>query len=99
MRWYHQWDGTVQSLSTKSRTSWPRTLTKKEVKRYVLNFVKMMNDQYKLVNYKMVQSHVEVSLNQKVPLSTIQRYGRKECDFKSRETHEITSGDIKYTAF
>ncbi|CAF1123408.1 unnamed protein product [Rotaria sordida] len=46
----------------------------------------------------MVQSHVEVSLNRKVSLSTIKRYGRKVCGIRSGKTHEVTSHDSKYTA-
>ena len=53
-----------------------------KVKRYVLDFVNMMNSQYKPVNYPMVQSNVEASLNKMVPLSTIQSYGKEECGLK-----------------
>ncbi|CAF4805557.1 unnamed protein product, partial [Rotaria sp. Silwood2] len=76
-RWYRQWDGTVQSLNRKSRNGRPRTLSKEEVKHYKLDFVKIMNSQYKSVNYRMVKSHVETSLNRTEPLSNIQRYGKK----------------------
>ncbi|CAF0977387.1 unnamed protein product [Rotaria sordida] len=94
MCWYRQWDGTVQSLNAKPRTGRPRTLTNEEVERYVLNFVETMNNQHKPVDYKMVQNHVEVSLNRKVAIATIKRYGRTECGITSRTTHEITTRDI-----
>ncbi|CAF1437678.1 unnamed protein product [Rotaria sordida] len=68
MRWYQQWDGTVQSLNRKSKDGGP-------------------------LNYKTVQSHIEDSLGQKVPLSDIQRYG-KECDIKWRKVQELTLPDI-----
>jgi hypothetical protein len=58
-----------------------------------------MNNQHKPVDYKMVQNHVEISLNRKVALATIKRYGRIECGITSRTTHEITTGDSKYTGF
>jgi hypothetical protein len=95
MKWYRQWDGTVQSLNRRYKGGRPRTLTTNEVKHYVLDFVNMMNSQFKPVNYRIVQSNIEASLNKKVPLSTIQRYGKEECGLKWRKTHEITSRDSK----
>ncbi|CAF4756484.1 unnamed protein product, partial [Rotaria sp. Silwood2] len=44
----------------------------------------------------MVKSHVETSLNRKVPLSNIQRYGKKECGIKCRKTHELALRDTIY---
>ena len=82
MKWYRQWDATMQSLNRRSKGGRPRTLTMGKVKRYVLDFVNMMNSQYKPVNYPMVQSNVEASLNKMVPLSTIQSYGKEECGLK-----------------
>jgi hypothetical protein len=58
MYWYRQWDGTIESLSRKSKGGRPRTMSKEEVKHYILDFVDMMNSQYKPVNYKMVQLHL-----------------------------------------
>jgi hypothetical protein len=43
MHWYRQWNGTIQSLNRKSKDGRPRTMTKKEVKHYILDFVNMMN--------------------------------------------------------
>jgi len=62
MRWYQQWDGTVQSLNRKSKDGRPRTMTQDQVKHYLLDFITMMNSQHKPVNYKIVQSHIEDSL-------------------------------------
>jgi hypothetical protein len=73
-------------------------MTKNEVKHYVLGFVNKMNNQFKPVNYPMVQSNVESLLNKKVPLSTIQRYGREECGLRWRKTHELTLRDSKCLA-
>lgn len=42
----------------------------------------MMNDEFKPINYRMVQAHVEALLNKEVPLSAIDRYGREECGIK-----------------
>lgn len=95
MHWYRQWDGTVQSLNRRSKGGRPRTITKNEVKDYVLDFVRMMNSQFKPVNYRMIQSNIEASLKKKVPLSTIQRYGKKECGLTWRKTHELSSRDSK----
>jgi hypothetical protein len=39
----------------------------------------MMNNKFKTVNYRMIQSNIESSLDKKVPLSTIKRYGKQEC--------------------
>lgn len=63
MHWYHQWDGIVQSLNLRKKGGRPRTLTKNEVKNDVLDFVKMVNNEFKPVNYRMVQSNIESSLN------------------------------------
>jgi transposase len=98
MHWYRQWDGTVESLNQKLKGGRPRTMTKKEVKLYILDFVNMMNNQYKPVNYKMVQLHIEASLDKKVPLSTIQRYGKEECGIKCKKTQELKSRDSKCIA-
>ncbi len=89
MNWYRQWDGTVQSLNPRSKGGRPRTMTKNEVKHYVLGFVNRMNNQFKPVNYRMVQSNVESLLNKKVPLSTIQRYGREESGLRWRKIHIV----------
>ncbi|CAF1342027.1 unnamed protein product [Rotaria sordida] len=53
----------------------------------------MMNNQHKPVNYKIVQSHIEDSSDQKVPLSDIQRYS-KECGIKWRKVQELTLPNI-----
>ena len=97
--WYRQWDGSVQSLHVKQRTDRPRKLTTEEMKRYILNFVETMNDPDKPVNYKMVQAHVQASLNRKGPLAAMKRYGRMEYGIKSLISHEITSRDSVYTVF
>ncbi|CAF1540469.1 unnamed protein product, partial [Rotaria sordida] len=89
--WYSQWDGTVESLDPKPKGCPPRTLTTNELKHYVLDFVNMMNDEFKPVNYRMVQTNVEASLNKKVPLSTIQKYGKEECGLEWKKSHEITT--------
>ncbi|CAF3898161.1 unnamed protein product [Rotaria sp. Silwood1] len=94
MNWYRQWDGTVQSLNTRSKGGRPRTMTKNEVKQYILGFVTKMNKQFKPVNYRIVQANVESLVNKKVPLSTIQRYGKEECGLRWRKTHELTSRDV-----
>ena len=59
-------------------------------------FVSMMNEKFKPVNYRMVQTHIEESLNKNVPLSTIQRYGREECNLKWKKSREITARDSRY---
>ncbi len=96
MHWYRQCNGTVQSLNSRSKGGRPRTLTKNEVKLYVLDFVRMMNNKFKTVNYRMIQSNIESSLDKKVPLSTIKRYGKQECGLRSKKTHELTLRDSKY---
>ncbi|CAF0985160.1 unnamed protein product [Didymodactylos carnosus] len=93
-QWYRQWDGTIGSLERKSGGGRPRSMTKQEVTRYILNFVKRKNRQYKPVDYRTVQSHIDTSLHRKVPLSTIQRYGRKECGIKSKQTNELIPRDL-----
>lgn len=97
MRWYQEWDGTVESLKRKSKGGRPRTITQDQVKHYLLDFVSMMNSQHKPVNYKLVQSHIEDSLGQKFPLRDIQRYG-KECGIKWRKVNELTLVDSKCMA-
>jgi hypothetical protein len=95
MRWYRQWNGTVQSLDQKLKDGGPSTMTKSEVKHYLSDFVATMNSQHKPVNYKIVQLHIEDSLGKRVPLSDIQRYG-KECGIKWRKVQELTLRDSKY---
>ena len=51
-----------------------------EVKHHLLDFVGMMNSQYKSVNYRIVQSHIESSLDKKILLSAIQKDVREKCD-------------------
>jgi hypothetical protein len=62
MSWYSRWDGTVDSLDQRPRGHRTRTMTQQEVKNYILDFVKSMNNQRIPVNYKKVQAHVESSL-------------------------------------
>ena len=95
MKWYRQLDGTVQSFNRRSKGGRPRTLTPSEVKHYVLDFLNMMNSQYEPVNYRMVQSNVEASLNKMVLLSTLQRYGKEECGLKWKKIREIPSRDSR----
>lgn len=95
-RWYRQWNGTVESLNPKAKGSRPRTLTENEMKHNVSDFVSMMNEEFKPVNYRMVQTHIVESLNKKVPLSTIQRYGREEYGLKWKKSREITTRDSRY---
>ena len=95
MRWYSQWKSTVQSLNQKSKHGRPRTVTEDEVEHYLFDLFSMMNIQYKSVNDRIVQSHIESSLDKKIPLSTIQRYGREECRIRWRKIQKLTSPDSK----
>ncbi|CAF1085556.1 unnamed protein product [Didymodactylos carnosus] len=99
MSWYARWNGTVESLEPKWTDGRPRTITKDQVTDYILNFVDEMSMQYKSVNYRMIQEHVENSLNKQVPLKTIQRYDRQECGINSKRTKELTTCDSKYPNF
>jgi len=93
MRWYRQWDDTVDSLNSKPKGCRARTMTKQEVKHHILDFLELMNSKRIPVNYKMMYAHVESSLSRKVPLRDIKRYGKEECGINCKRTHELTLRD------
>lgn len=93
-RWYHLWDGTVQSLDREPAGGRPRVLTENEVKHHILDFVESMNDAQKPVNYRIVRTNVQHSLDRNVSLRTIQRYGA-DCGIKWRTVRELTPRDGK----
>lgn len=51
------------------------------------------------MNYKMVQEHIENSLNTQVTLITIQRYDRQQYGIKYKTTIELIIRDIEYLSF
>jgi len=87
MRWYCQWDGTIGSLNKKSKGFRACTMTRQEVKYYILEFIEFMHNEHSPVNYKMIQAHIESILKRKIPIRTIRRYG-KECDMKWKKPLE-----------
>ncbi len=93
MRWYRQWDDTVDSLNPKPKGCRARTMTTQEVKHHILDFVELMNSKRIPVNYKIMYLHVESSLGRKVPLRNIKRYGKEECGINCKRTHELTLHD------
>ncbi|CAF2860573.1 unnamed protein product [Rotaria sp. Silwood2] len=92
MNWYRQWDGTVNSLNQESKRGRARIMTQQEVKDYILEFVKSMNNKRVYVDYQMVQTHIKFVLKREVPIRTIRRYG-KESGIKWKKTRGITLRD------
>jgi hypothetical protein len=54
--------------------------------------VNSMNNQLIPVNYKMVQTHIESSLEREVSIRTIRRYGETN-GIRWKQTREITTRD------
>ncbi|UJR18616.1 hypothetical protein I4U23_005524 [Adineta vaga] len=93
MKWYQQWDGTIDSLKPKPKGHRARTMTEQEVNDYIVEFVKSKNNEHVHINYKMVQAHIESALKRHVPIRTVRRYG-KEHGIKWKKTRELTLRDV-----
>ncbi|CAF0851294.1 unnamed protein product [Rotaria sordida] len=74
MSWYRQWDGDVDSLKPTSKGCRSRTMTRKQVRHHILEFVESMNNKHVAVDYNVVQAHIESVLKRRVPIRTIRRY-------------------------
>ncbi|CAF4035503.1 unnamed protein product, partial [Rotaria sordida] len=93
MNWYRQWDGTVDSLNQESKGGRARTMTQQEVKVYILEFVKSMNNKSVYVDYKKVHAHMKFVLKREVSIRTLRRYGKESGIKWKKKTREITLRD------
>ncbi|CAF1480254.1 unnamed protein product [Rotaria sordida] len=94
MSCYRRWNGGVDSLKPTSKGCRSHTMTRQQVRHYILEFVGLMNNKYVAVDYNVSQEHIESVLKRKVPIRTIRRYG-KECGIKWKKPSEITSRDAE----
>ncbi|CAF1539553.1 unnamed protein product [Rotaria sordida] len=92
MSCYRRWKGGVDSLKPTSKGCRSHTMTRQQVRHYILEFVGLMNNKYVAVDYNVSQEHIESVLKRKVPIRTIRRYG-KECGITWKKPSEITSRD------
>lgn len=89
-RWNQQYDGTLVSLEHQSGQGRPRTLTRTQASRLVLDSIRRKNRAHRPIHYETIISRVLRNSGKNVSARTIRRYGKEDSGIKQKRTQKIT---------
>jgi transposase len=96
-RWYHQWNGTPESLERKSGSGRPTILTSKEVKDNIQLPIRNKNRSSQPIHYPDLLPSITKKTGKKISVETIRRIGREQLGIKQKRTNKRTAVESKHT--
>ena len=90
-RWYHQWDGTPQSLERKKGSGRPSVLTSQQVNEYIRMPIRNKNRSSKPIHYPQLHTSIQQKTGKQISLRTIQKIGKEKLGVKQKRTKKRTS--------
>jgi transposase len=94
-RWHHQYDGSSSSLESKPRSGRPPILTRRQIKKYILDPVIEANREPHPIHYDQIQSQIASHTNKHIAARTIRHYGHERAGIKTKRTIIRTSKECK----
>jgi hypothetical protein len=98
--WYHQWNGTPQSLERKKGSGKTALLSSNDINNYIRTPIRNKNRSSKPIHYPQLLSSIHKKTGKKISLRTIQNYGKQKLGVKQKRTIKRTSKEsnhIQYT--
>ncbi len=95
LRWYRQWNGTVESLKRSKQSGRPRALSTTESKIYIRNKIAKHNQQFHGISYPQLYDSLPSKIKQKISIRSFQRYGLKKEGIKKKKTIKRTKIQCK----
>jgi len=83
-RWYDQYNGSVSSLQSKPRSGRPPILTRRQIKKYILDPVIEANREPYPIHYDQIISQIKEKTNNDISIQTVRRYGHNSSGIKKR---------------
>jgi len=93
--WYHQWDGTQQSLVHKKGAGRPRLLNKAQVNSYIRTPIRNKNRSHHAASYTQLLPSVQQKTGVDVSLRSLRRYGKRDLHVKMIHTKKRTADESK----
>lgn len=95
-RWYHQWNGTPQSLERKRGSGRPTILTSAEVRDTIQLPIRNKNRASVPVHYPDLLPSITEKTGKKISLTTIKRIGHDQLGARQKRTNKRTAIESKY---
>jgi transposase len=95
-RWYHDYDGTIESLEPKFRSGRPHILNNNEISQNITNVIRSSNRAGRGIHYTNLVEPIQQKTSKQVSLRTIQRYGQEK-GIKSKRTTKRKASECKHT--
>jgi transposase len=87
-RWYHQWNGTAQSLEEKPHPGRPRLLSSAEVNQYIRTPIRTANRRHESIHYTDIHDTLIINTDKNISLRAVQYYGKREINAKQKRTRK-----------
>lgn len=94
-RWYHQWDGTANSLKEKVGRGRHSILNRAEINRHITFTIRRHNRISRPVSYRHIHCETKAKTCKEMSLRTIQRYGKEKYAIKYKTTKKRTLHERK----
>jgi len=94
-RWYHQWNGTPQSLERKKGSGRPNILTSQQVNDYIRTPIRNKNRSSKPVHYTQLLPSIQQKSGTQVSIQTVRRIGHEQLGVKQKRTKKRTAQESK----